>query len=457
MKFQKNDKYRDIAVYAGVTAVIVALVILLIINFPAVFGVLGRIFKVFQPVLYGFIMAYLINPIMAFYENKVFKFKKAKKNRFVLRRVLSLILAIITVLVILGLLVYAIVPAAFNSFRDFSGNIDGYITNLKTFADDAVAKNSNLFFRQDFNSARELLEAYDVHFSLRDMLKGAMNYFGSAFDGAVNIATAVVGQLVNILIGVFLMVYFLYSKEKLAAMAKKIIASFTSRRGYVNVVRVVRYTNRSFGGFISGKLIDSAIMGLFAFAAFGIFKIPYSPLLAVIVGVTNFVPTFGPIFGGIIGGILLILAAPSKVIPFLLIVLVIQQLDGNIIGPAILGESIGISALWVLLALTIFGGLFGFTGLVIGVPLMAVIYTLIKQFTEDRLKKKNMPFHTAFYEKDPSTDGEAADHIAFIPKDGDVPEVTAEDDIVPENKKEKVLLAQRIRNLFKKKKDKKSK
>ena len=206
-----------------------------------------------------------------------------------------------------------------------------------------------------------------------------------------------------------------------------------------------------------GKIIDSIIIGFIALFVFWIFKIPYYPLLSVIIGLTNIIPTFGPIIGGVIGGILLLIVSPSKLIAFVIIVLAIQQFDGNILGPKILGESIGLSAMWVMIAIVAAGGFFGFTGMIVGVPATAVVYVLVKQWTERKLHSKNMPYHTKFYASDPPEEEMPDPAYVIIGKDTPVPELTADCDVEDEPEKPKVHLADRIKGLYRKCRKKKEK
>lgn len=175
--------------------------------------------------------------------------------------------------------------------------------------------------------------------------------------------------------------------------------------------------------------MDSFIIGLLSLLVLWLFKIPYYPLLSVIIGVTNIVPFFGPIIGGIICCILILIVSPADFLWVLIIAVAIQQIDGNILGPKILGNSIGISSLWIIIAITAAGGLFGFTGMVLGVPMTAVLYVLFKQFVENRLRHKNAPVHTEFYKTDPPCSDGLDPGIVFIDKDTPVPELTLEDDV----------------------------
>ncbi len=455
-RFKKNEKYASIAFYAGCAIVCSALIILAIFNFGTLWGYVKKFFAVLSPFIYGFVFAYLTEPIMSFYERTVFAFKKSGKNRFALRRTLSLILTVITVLALVTVLVYSIVPGLAGSFDTLGSQMNGYVANIQDFGDRMVSRFSGTLLGEQYDTLSALLREHDIKFSIKDVLQTSFFSMKNAFDYVLNYGGKIVSEIINILVGCFIAVYFLINKEKVASQLKKLMAAIMSRRAYLNTVRLARYTHKTFGGFIVGKIIDSIIIGFISFFVFWIFRIPYYPLLAVIIGLTNIIPTFGPVFGGIIGGIFLLIVDPGKVIAFVIIVLVIQQFDGNVLGPKILGESIGLSSMWVMIAIVASGGFFGFAGMIVGVPATAVIYVLVKQWTERKLKKKNMPSHTGFYAIDPPAEQIQDAAYVLIDRDTPVPEVTADMDVAELPPREKVTLTDRIKKLFaKKKKDNK--
>ena len=455
LKIPKNEKYASIAFYASAAVIISALIILAIFNFGTLWGYVKAFFAVLSPFVYGFVFAYLATPILNFFEEKCFAFKNAKKDHPVLRRTLSLICTLLVIIAILTVLVYAIVPSVAGSFDTLSSQMNVYITNLQSFADKLVKNNSQRLFGEQYNTLSALLEAHDIHFSIKDILSNSFSFMKGAFDYIVDYGGRIVSEIISILIGIFAAVYFLISKEKLCAQTKKLLAAVTTRRTYLNTVRLARYTHKTFGGFIVGKVIDSLIISLICFFVFWIFKIPYHPLLALIVGLTNIIPNFGPIIGGVVGGLFLLIVQPGKVILFVILVLIIQQFDGNILGPKILGESIGLSAMWVMIAIIAAGGFFGFAGMIMGVPVTAIIYTLVKQWTERRLRKKNMPYHTAFYASDPPADDGMGSESVIIDRDIPVPELTLDDDMEDAPKKEKTSLTKKVTKKIKDKKVKK--
>lgn len=455
-KFKKNEKYASIAFYAVISVIICAAVIMCIFKFDTIRHYVKSFLSAIAPLTYGFVFAYLFNPIMNWYERTLFAFKKAKKDMHTLRRTLSLIMTIITILAVLSVILYAVIPQAIYSFENLGSQLNSYITNIQHFADDFVQKHSERFLGERYDSISKLLEEYGISFSIKDILSNSYSFLQNAFNYVINYGGMIVNEVINVLLGLIVAVYFLIFKERICAQTKKLLCAILNRRAYLNTVRLARYTHKTFGGFIVGKLIDSVIIGLLTFFVLWIFKIPYYPLLAVIIGVTNIIPTFGPIFGGIFGALLLLIAAPDKVILFLIIVLVIQQLDGNIIGPKILGNTIGISSLWVVIAIFVFGSFFGFTGMIVGVPATAIIYVLVKQWSERRLRHKGYPYHTAYYAGDPPQETDSLDAgQVFIDRDTEIPEPSLDDDIPDPPEKEKISLMKRISDFFKKRKSEK--
>ena len=219
-------------------------------------------------------------------------------------------------------------------------------------------------------------------------------------DFIANITTGVynvVRAIFNVIIGFIVSVYVLMTKEKFIGQAKKIIyAIFRPRYGNV-VMEVGRKADEVFGGFFIGKIIDSMIIGVLCFFGLTLLKMPYILLISVIVGVTNVIPFFGPYIGAIPSAVLILLNDPIKGLYFLIFILVLQQLDGNVIGPKILGNSTGLSAFWVVFSILLGGGLFGFVGMIMGVPTFAVVYYIITMLINHLLEKKKLPLQTSEY------------------------------------------------------------
>ena len=209
--------------------------------------------------------------------------------------------------------------------------------------------------------------------------------------------TSTAAGLWNVVLGIIISIYILIDKEKFCALAKKISYAILPQRAADKTIEITHRSSDTFGKFLSGKILDSLIIGILTFVVLTIFKMPYTLLVSVIVGITNIIPFFGPFIGAIPSVIIILFVSPVKALWFLLIILVIQQIDGNIIGPKILGDSIGISAFWILFSILVAGKFLGLVGMVIGVPLFAVIYSIIKEVVESQLDKKGMKTKTEDY------------------------------------------------------------
>ena len=211
--------------------------------------------------------------------------------------------------------------------------------------------------------------------------------------------TTVASSIWNIILGIIVSIYLLIDKEKFCALIKKITYAIFPKSASEKILEVSYMSNSIFGKFLIGKIVDSAIIGVLTFFILALCKMPYAILVSVIVGITNIIPFFGPFIGAVPSFIIILFISPVKALWFLVIIFIIQQLDGNIIGPKILGDSIGISAFWILFSILVAGKFLGLIGMVIGVPLFAVIYAIVKEIIEGKLKKKNMNYKTEDYLK----------------------------------------------------------
>lgn len=431
MNFKKNEKYAAIAFYSFVAICACALVVLGILNFSYIRVFLSKLSAVFAPFTYGLIIAYICNPVMKFFENKVFVFKNAKNPHRKLRRGLSLAFTVLTVIALISVVIYSVIPQIAASYQDLGSQLNNYITKAQELADSIILKIPDEYLGGEYSTLADFLADHDISFNLKTILTGSYSLLYTGFNYVLDYGGRFVGGLKNILLGFIIALYFLGSKEKLCAQTKKIIRAFTSRRAYLNIIRLARYTDKTFGGFIIGKIVDSVIIGLLTCVTLWFFNIPYYPLVSVIVGITNVIPFFGPFFGAIPSAFIIFIASPSKALLFVLLIIIIQQLDGNVIGPKILGDSIGISALWVVIAIIIAGGLFGFAGMLLGVPAVAVLHAIFKQYIEARLRAKNAPQGTNFYRNDPPLDPIEQDRV-FIEKGAQIYDPGPECDIPDE-------------------------
>lgn len=357
----------------------------------------SQIFKILEPLVIGIVLAYLLNPVVVFIERMAAKgLKKYVKNEKKLKsvsRMLGIAGAWIFFAVIIVVLVAAILPTITDSIMSMIRSFPDAVNNLLSWLDDVVEEGSEL--EVFLNDLIVNVSAWFQTWVKETLLPQMESYIASIMSGAV----AGVKTVLNVFIGVVVSVYVLASKDTFSGQAKKIVYALF-KPGKANVIiDTVRKSHELFGGFITGKLLDSLIIGILAYIVMSIMKMPYTMLVAVIVGVTNVIPFFGPFIGAIPSFFIILLQDPMKSLYFLIFIFILQQIDGNIIGPKILGNTTGISAFWIVFSTTFFGGLWGFPGMILGVPLTAVIHYIVRRILNYMLKKRGIPVDTDDYIK----------------------------------------------------------
>lgn len=356
-----------------------------------------KFMNVWQPIIIGFILAFLMNPFMEFFERRLQPFflkhskseKKAKKTA----RMLSTLIALLIIVGITALTFIAIIPELYNTIVFLVTHLGDQIDGVLDWANEITRGRYEKAILGAKGSAAD--QAIDAAL---DMAKEYID-IGSK-EGISLIATSVIGVgkfFVDILIGMIVSVYVLCGKEVFKAQTKKIIYGMLKTEHANTLMEINRKASDVFYGFIIGKLIDSLIIGLICYVCMLIFKMPYAVLVSIIIGVTNVIPVFGPYIGAVPTVIIIFLTEPMQGIYFLIFVIILQQIDGNIIGPKILGDSTGLSSFWVVVAIVVGGGLFGLPGMLVGVPTMALIYYLCGRFTKYLLRKKHLPEETSDY------------------------------------------------------------
>lgn len=393
----KDKKYFTLLLYIIIAVAASTLTIMCLINIGKFPLILSWVMKIISPFTYGFVFAYLCNPVMMFAEKKILRFKSKRKWHIKLKRVLSIILTMLFVTLIVSLFIFLVIPQVTASYNNLHDQISTYISAAQSWADNFVR--NFWLFNGEYENLSHFLDANEIATNLKDIINNSYGLIQSAASYIIAYAGTFVVELKNIIMGIIITVYFLMAKESIIARIKKILASLLSRRHYLNLINLSRYTNSTFSGFISGKILDSFIIGLISFIVFGILDMPYYPLISVIIGVTNVIPFFGPFIGAIPSAFIIFIAEPDKTILFLILILVIQQLDGNVIGPHILGDSTGMSALGVLVAITVSAGIFGIAGMFLGVPAFAVITTVLSQHIDRNLRRKKLPESLEHYMK----------------------------------------------------------
>jgi len=387
MKVNWNSKYNTISVYALIViccSIIFYFVASQIGSFSEKISIL---IGILYPFIIGFAIAYLLNFILKFYEHTILdnvqgnsKLKKGHK------RSISLILTYLTAAGIFYLFVHFIVPQLIDSIMGLVNDVPMYVDNVTKLFDD-VMKETNLSPEYTALIQEQMNKYINI---IMDFAKEVIPVVG-------NTLKMIASSIWNIVLGIIISVYLLIDKEYFFAINRKITCALFSDKMASRIFELTHRTNEIFGKFLSGKIIDSAIIGVLSFVVFSIFKIPYTLLISVIIGVTNIIPFFGPFIGAIPSFIIILFVSPTKALIFLILIFIIQQIDGNIIGPKILGDSIGISAFWILFAILVAGEFMGLVGMIIGVPVFAIIYSVIKEDVEYKLKNKDLPTETKDY------------------------------------------------------------
>ncbi len=391
MKFKFDKKY----LHWGITAflVIVASILFYYILFHSsnLSARVGAFVGIAMPVIDGLILAYLLTPILNKIEGKIIKplYIKAKlpmtpktKRRI---RGFSILVTVIFVLIILYEFLGLVIPEVIISIQSIILQFPVYINNLTNWALNLIKDNPELE-----ETVNGLIQQYSP--KILDFLN--TNVLPHINDIIKTLSLSVIGvfkALWNFIIGFVISIYLIGSKERFAGQAKKIAYAFFGRKAGNEVIGDFRFIHSTFIGFIGGKIVDSIIIGIICFICTSIIGTPYAILVSVIVGVTNVIPFFGPWIGGIPSALLVLMVDPRQALYFVILILVIQQFDGNILGPKILGESTGLSSFWVIFSITIFGGLFGVLGMVVGVPIFAVFYAGVKSVVNRMLVKNNLP------------------------------------------------------------------
>lgn len=390
MKVDWNTKYTTIATYVVIVACSIIIFYLAISQIGAVLSKINGVIGILQPFIIGFSMAYLLNFILKFYEKRIFEYKRIKSLNLKqnTKRSFGILCTYTTALIVLFLFIKFVLPQVIDSIVGLINDIPMYITETNKFIDTTLTK---------LNIDEQHLAMINENFN--DLVNYIIKFATNLLPLLGGVLTTIASSIWNIILGVIISIYLLIDKEKFCALSKKITYAIFSKNASEKILEVSYMSNSTFGKFLIGKIVDSAIIGVLTFIILTVCKMPYAILVSVIVGITNIIPFFGPFIGAVPSFMIILFVSPIKALWFLLIIFIIQQLDGNFIGPKILGESIGISAFWILFSILVAGKFLGLIGMVIGVPLFAVVYAIVKEIVEGRLKKKNMNYKTEDYLK----------------------------------------------------------
>ena len=395
---KKIDKrYLKIGIVAFLVIVCSVLFYFICFDTNSLFRFFSKVGIAVEPFAVGAVLAYVLRPMCAMYERLVAKwFKNAKKKHKAERAItnISICFTIITFFAIIYIMFAAILPQFIDSVKELVNRAPELFDNFMSWLRKRAGNEESI---------HKALDSFD---------KGAQGIIDVAINAIMDMemedifSSAVVGVkglihiLTNVIVGVIAAVYILAQRKKFAKQGKMIVYSLFKEKWADKIMDEFGYVDKMFSGFINGKIVDSIIIGILTFIVLSIFRIPYALLVSVIVGVTNVIPYFGPFIGAVPSAIIILMINPIKGLQFIIIIIIIQQLDGNIIGPKILGDSTGVSSFWVLFAILLFGGLFGFMGMLLGVPLFAVIYDIIRRLIRHGLYKHKKEEIYLEYEKE---------------------------------------------------------
>lgn len=401
MKFPWDNKYKAWGLTAFVTIVASIIFFVILYRWEAVSDVISLLTKSVAPITYGLILAYLLNPLMNIIEGYAMYplFKKLFKNNPSRAkgpaRGFSIFFAWVIAALVIVALFALIIPELYKSIENLLVSIPQYSEKLIEQADRLLKRNPEIMAY-----IHKVLAGFSTDFTeIVNSIKGWIPNLNVMLTGLTDSVSAVITAVFNMLIGIIVSVYILKDKEKFVAQFKRLFYSTMSYKKANRTLYFWRLTHDKFGNFIIGKIFDSIIIGLLCFIILTLVNMPYTALVSVIVGVTNIIPFFGPFIGAIPSAFLILLADPVMCLYFVIIVILLQQFDGNILGPKILGDTTGISSFWVMFSILVGSGLFGVWGMVCSVPVCAVIFALVSENCHTALRRKGIDFSSEAYEK----------------------------------------------------------
>ena len=388
MKMEWNKKYTTIAIYTFITLAAVVFFGFFIHNLNFVSEKLGVFLSLIAPILYGIAIAYILNPMLKFFDKNVTNklFKKAKPKT---KRSWSILFTYLTAFIIVGVMFWIVIPEVGESISSLANKTLTFVKNIDTH----IANLENLI---PFSNIPDDI-THKITETLTEILMNIYDIISSAAPHIVNATVKFSKGIFNFIFGIIIAIYLLSGKEQFIAQTKKILYSFINKNRVDFLIELAHEGNDIFSGFISGKILDSLIIGIICFASMSILKMPSAMLVSLLVGITNVIPYFGPFIGAIPSVLIILMDSPSKALIFIIFILILQQFDGNILGPKILGQSTGLSPFWVIFAILFFGGTLKVLGMFIGVPTFAVIYNIVRRIVNHNLRKKEMSTVTDDY------------------------------------------------------------
>ncbi|MBD7913751.1 AI-2E family transporter [Clostridium sp. Sa3CUN1] len=350
-------------------------------NIKLLISTFGNIFGILSPFIVAFALAFVLNLPMMFFENKVFKFLDKEKSSFVrnMKRPLSILATFISVIGFILALAFFVIPELVSSLSTLLEAVPDYIKSFESLINQYISSTEILE-----NLYNTLLNTW------KEILKFFADFLTTSLTGILNTTVTITSGIVNFVLSLVLTIYMLSSKETLIYQFKKFLYAFTPKSFANKLIEIGDLSNITFSKFITGQCLEAFILGALCFIGMTIFSMPYALLISVLIGVTALIPVFGAFIGTVPAVFLILLIDPIKALWFIVFILCLQQFEGNVIYPKVVGSSVGLSAIWVMLAMLVGGSTLGLIGMLIGIPTFSVAYQLIKEYTNKRLVKKDI-------------------------------------------------------------------
>lgn len=376
MKFHLKEETVELTKALTVAGIIIVIVCFLFSRFNEIFYWVGKFIGVAMPFIFGMAIAFLISPVQSYVENKLLK---NSKMHFKIKRILGVIAALGFLFILVGGLLALLIPQLYASVTTLSSSMNVYISEAQKYLE-SLAINDSIY---------ESIVTY-LFASGEKIVTGTINGMQQYLPQILNYSFGFLTSLMNFFVGIFIAFYILMSKERFINQFKRALFAFVPKKVADYTVYLTNLTTTMLNSFVVGKFIDSLIIGVICFVGMTIFKMPYAVLISFIVGLTNMIPVFGPFIGAIPGVFILFMVDPIMAVWFALWILVLQQFDGNILGPYILGDSLGLPSLWIMFSIIVGGGFFGLVDMFLGVPLFSVVYIVVKTSVQKRLEEKKI-------------------------------------------------------------------
>ncbi len=387
MKFKWTEETTSRVITNSIVLIIAVVFYFAIQNIGEFFSFVKKVFSVLSPFIIGFVIAYLLTRPVNSLEKLLnsFLFKKFKRQESV-NRGIAICITVLLVLLLLALVMYSIIPQLIDSVSTLARNADSYIRTVNQFIDSVSER---------FNLDSDIF--HGILGSSQELFRKLTQYISSALPKIFDFSISIGSGISNFFIGFIISIYMLSGKEQFGAQIKKALFALFSKKSVNKFIKLGKYTHETFGNYLSGQILDSIILGIICFILMSIFRMEYALLISMIVMITNFIPFVGPFIGAVPSAFILLMVQPSKVLWFILMIIVLQQLDGNLLAPKIVGKTTGLSSFWVIFAILLGGGLFGIAGVLLAVPTFSVLHLLIKRYIEKKLRQKELPTDTKNY------------------------------------------------------------